>query len=147
LKDEFLSLLSHELRTPLNAILGWARVLGTQRNEDLQKRAVEVIERNAGLQARLIEELLDMSRILTGKMVQQTGPVDLNAIVDSAANSVRPAAAAKAIALDFSIDDSARSISGDPDRLQQVVWNLLSNAIKFTPSGGRVELRAQKDGI
>ena len=146
LKDEFLATLSHELRTPLNAILGWIRIV---RSTDLppatRTRALESIERNAGLQARLIEDLLEVSRIVTGKLHLHPQRTDLAAIVDAAVEIVQPAATAKTIVVATSIDVRPAMTSGDPDRLQQVVWNLLSNAIKFTPAGGRVAVRLTRD--
>jgi signal transduction histidine kinase len=145
-KEDFLAILCHELRTPLNAILGWTSILGARRNEDMIQHAVEVIQRNAEVQKRLIEDLLDMSRILTGKMVVQIRSADLPALLNAAIESVRAAAHAKGIALQFELDSSVRHIPGDPDRLQQVACNLLSNAIKFTPSGGRIELRLRNLG-
>ncbi|MGA2229894.1 MAG: ATP-binding protein [Tepidisphaeraceae bacterium] len=141
-KDEFLATLSHELRTPLNAILGWATILLTQRTtsaEDL-KQGLETIERNARAQAQLIEELLDMSRIVNGKLRLDVQPVDLQEVVSDAVESVRPAAASKGIRLTKVLDPRSGPVTGDPDRLQQVLWNLLSNAIKFTPRGGRVQV-------
>ena len=142
LKDEFLATLSHELRTPLNAVLGWTRVLRAAHVEPAtEKRALESIERNARVQARLIEDLLEVSRIVTGKLRIQVRPVDLAAIVDAAVEVVQPAAMAKKIALNVAITARPAMTSGDPDRLQQVVWNVLSNAVKFTPAGGAVEVR------
>jgi signal transduction histidine kinase/ActR/RegA family two-component response regulator len=146
LKDEFLATLSHELRTPLNAILGWIRIV---RSADLppntRTRALESIERNAALQARLIEDLLEVSRIVTGKLHLQTGRTDLAAIVDAAVEIVQPAAAAKNIAITTTINPRPAMTNGDPDRLQQVVWNLLSNAVKFTPPGGRIAVQLRLD--
>jgi signal transduction histidine kinase/CheY-like chemotaxis protein len=146
LKDEFLATLSHELRTPLNAILGWIRIV---RSADLppktRTRALESIERNAGLQARLIEDLLEVSRIVTGKLHLQTSRTDLAAIVDAAVEIVQPAASAKNIAITTTIDQRPAMTNGDPDRLQQVIWNLLSNAVKFTPPGGRVAVQLGRD--
>jgi signal transduction histidine kinase/ActR/RegA family two-component response regulator len=142
LKDEFLATLSHELRTPLNAVLGWTRVLRSMRTEPAaQDRALESIERNARAQARLIEDLLEVSRIVTGKLRLQIRNTDLAAIVDAAVEIVQPAAAAKQIALTVDVRQRPALTSGDPDRLQQVVWNLLSNAVKFTPHGGQVTVR------
>jgi signal transduction histidine kinase/ActR/RegA family two-component response regulator len=141
LKDEFLATLSHELRTPLNAVLGWTRVLrSTAVSESTQTRALESIERNARAQARLIEDLLEVSRIVTGKLRLQVRPADLATIVDSAVEVVSPAAAAKRITLREEVDIRPAMTSGDADRLQQVVWNLLSNAVKFTPQGGEVSI-------
>ena len=141
IKDEFLATLSHELRTPLNAILGWAQVLRTGRvDEDTTARALEAVERNARAQAQLISDLLDVSRIITGKLRLELKPVELPRIIDAALDSVRPAADAKGIRIRLTLD-RVGPLVGDPDRLQQVVWNLLSNAIKFTPQGGSVEVR------
>ncbi|MEA2562455.1 MAG: hypothetical protein QOH06_3959 [Acidobacteriota bacterium] len=151
IKDEFLATLSHELRTPLNAILGWAQVLRTGKvDESTTARALEAVERNARAQAQLISDLLDVSRIITGKLRLELTPVELPRIIDAALDSVRPAADAKGIRIRVTLDRSMGGIGplvGDPDRLQQVIWNLLSNAIKFTPQGGSVEVRlGQKDG-
>jgi PAS domain S-box-containing protein len=143
MKDEFLATLSHELRTPLNAILGWASILrspnGAASPEDLQQ-GLDTIERNARAQAQLIEELLDMSRIINGKLRLDVQPVDLQVVVSDAIESVRPAADAKGIRLTRVLDPKGGPITGDPNRLQQVLWNLLSNSIKFTPRGGRVQV-------
>jgi signal transduction histidine kinase/ActR/RegA family two-component response regulator len=141
IKDEFLATLSHELRTPLNAILGWAELLlpGTQDPATL-RRGLETIERNARAQARLIDDLLDMSRIISGKVRLEVQPVDPGTIIDAALETVRPAAIAKNIALDKELDKGAGPITGDPARLQQVMWNLLSNGVKFTPAGGSVRV-------
>jgi CheY-like chemotaxis protein/nitrogen-specific signal transduction histidine kinase len=142
LKDQFLATLSHELRTPLNAVLGWTRVLrATSVEPATAARALESIERNARAQARLIEDLLEVSRIVTGKLRLQTQDVDLAATVDAAVEVVQPAAAAKRIVLDVQVEVRPAWTTGDPDRLQQVVWNLLSNAVKFTPAEGRVTVR------
>ncbi len=145
-KDEFLSTLSHELRTPLSAIIGWSAMLlaGTVPVAQRQK-ALETVERNARAQARLIEDMLDLSRIEQGKLVLSVGPVEVIRVAEAAIEAVRPAADAKGIRLQPVLDSHA-TIVGDADRLQQVVWNLLSNAIKFTPKGGRVQVRARKDG-
>lgn len=139
LKDEFLATLSHELRTPLNAILGWAQLLRSPRktHED-HHHGLETIERNARAQAQLIEDLLDISRIVSGKMRLDVRTVDMATVIQSAIASVRLAADARHIRLTESIDRNVASVWGDPDRLQQVTWNLLSNAIKFTPEGGTV---------
>jgi PAS domain S-box-containing protein len=142
MKDEFLSTLSHELRTPLNAVLGWANILrsnGVDNPEELQQ-GLETIERNARAQAQLIEELLDMSRIINGKLRLDVQSVDLQVVISDAIESVRPAADAKGIRLTKVLDSKGGTITGDPNRLQQVLWNLLSNAIKFTPRGGRVQV-------
>jgi signal transduction histidine kinase len=143
-KDEFLSVLSHELRTPLNAIVGWSSLLGQGRVAgDQVQKAMDAIERNARAQARLIDDLLDLSRIEQGKLVLSIGPVQMVAVVEAAIDVVRPAAEAKGVRLQPVLDSHA-TIVGDPDRLQQVVWNLLSNAIKFTPSGGRVRITLRR---
>ncbi len=141
MKDEFLATLSHELRTPLNAILGWAQVLRTgPRDQTDYLKGLETIERNARMQTQLIEDLLDVSRITSGKLrldVQQLQPVS---VIEAAVETLRPAADAKQIRLETLLDPAAGPISGDPSRLQQVVWNLLSNAIKFTPRDGKVQI-------
>ncbi len=140
-KDEFLATLSHELRTPLTAILGWTRMLRQgSLKPDTEARALEKIERNASLQAQLVEDLLDASRIITGKLRLEVMPIDLPPVINAAIDAVRHGADAKKIELAVHMDPSAGPISGDQTRLQQVVWNLLSNAIKFTPAGGRVEV-------
>jgi signal transduction histidine kinase len=141
LKDEFLATLSHELRTPLNAILGWAHLLASGKvDPGMSDRAIGVIRNNAMAQSQLIEDILDVSRIISGKLRLKLGPVDMTAIIDAALDSVSPAAEAKAIRIDRRIEHEA-PITGDKDRLQQVVWNLLSNAVKFTPREGRVGVR------
>lgn len=146
LKDEFLATVSHELRTPLTAILGWAQMLqGGSLDDATAHRALASIERNAKFQAHLIEDLLDISRISTGKLRLDVRPVELAPIVEAAVDSARPAADAKSIRLHKVLDWKAGLISGDPDRLQQVVWNLLSNAIKFTPRGGRVHISLERE--
>jgi signal transduction histidine kinase len=146
-KDEFLATLSHELRTPLNAILGWVQVLRAGKlDAAAATRALETIERNARAQAQLIADLLDVSRIITGKLRLDFKPVELRRIIDSTLESVRPAADAKGILLDISVSPLASPVLGDTDRLQQVIWNLLSNAIKFTSRGGRVEVRLHEAG-
>ena len=145
LKDEFLATLSHELRTPLNAVLGWARMLRTRiLDEPTSARALEVIERNAAAQLQLIEDLLDVSRIITGKLRLDVGPVEPAVVVEAALDAVRPTAEAKGIRLQPVLDPRAGPVSGDADRLQQVVWNLLANAIKFTPRGGRVQVQVAR---
>jgi signal transduction histidine kinase len=139
LKDEFLATVSHELRTPLNAVLGWARVLRSANIDPaLQSRALESIERNAQSQARLIEDILEVSRIVTGKLRLKVKALDLAHVIDAAMDVVRPAAEAKDIALQTDIARRPWPSVGDADRLQQIVWNLLSNAVKFTPRGGTV---------
>ena len=141
MKDEFLATLSHELRTPLNAILGWTQVLrGDPANTEDMEAGLTTIERNARAQNAIIEDLLDMSRIVSGKVRLDVQPLDLDQVVKSAVESMRPAADAKSIRLQALIDPEARMISGDPNRLQQVFWNLLTNAIKFTPKGGKVQV-------
>ena len=145
LKDEFLATVSHELRTPLNAMLGWATMLrGKQMDEATQQRAIETIERNARAQNQLIDDLLDVSRIITGKLRLDVRPVVLVSVLEAAIDSIRPAAEAKNIRLQSLLDPAAGPVSGDPDRLQQVFWNLLSNAVKFTPKGGRIQLRLER---
>ena len=141
LKDEFLATLSHELRTPLNAVIGWSRMLNSGRlDRENAKHAQEVIERNAWAQKQIIEDILDVSRVITGKLLLSLSPVDLTTVLEAALDAVRPALDAKEITIETIIDPNVRVISGDADRLQQVIWNLLSNAAKFTPSGGRVEI-------
>jgi signal transduction histidine kinase len=146
IKDEFLATLSHELRTPLNAILGWVQVLRTGKlDEAASSRALETIERNARAQAQLIADLLDVSRIITGKLRLDFKPVELPRIIDAVLESVRPAADAKDLQLVVSLKPLGSPVLGDSDRLQQVIWNLLSNAIKFTPRGGGVEVRVREE--
>jgi signal transduction histidine kinase/ActR/RegA family two-component response regulator len=145
LKEEFLATISHELRTPLSAILGWARMLRMgQLSKENAVKALDTIERNARAQAQLIDDLLDVSRIVTGKLRMDVRPSDPNSFIDAAVESVRPAAEAKGVRVQKVIDTGLTSIPGDPVRLQQVVWNLLSNAIKFTPRGGRVQIRSER---
>ena len=145
LKEEFLATISHELRTPLSAILGWARMLrlGQVSPENIAK-ALDTIERNARAQAQLVDDLLDVSRIITGKLRMDVRPADPNAFIDAAVEAVRPAADAKGVRVQKVVDTGLLSIPGDPVRLQQVVWNLLSNAIKFTPREGRVQIRSER---
>jgi len=146
-KDRFLAVVSHELRTPLTAMLGWIRLLTTGMLDDATSaRALPVIERNTKLLAQLIDDLLDVSGIVAGKLRLEVGPVDLVAVIESAIESVQALADAKSIGLKAVLDPSAGSIAGDPGRLQQVVWNLLANAIKFTPSRGRIDLRLERAG-
>ena len=141
IKDEFLATVSHELRTPLNSILGWASMLRAgQLQKPIVPRAIEAIERNARLQAQLIEDLLDVSRIISGKLPLNMKSVDVGPIVRSAVDSIRPAAHAKQIRLQVIVDYNAGTVAADEGRLQQIIWNLLSNSVKFTPSGGSVEL-------
>lgn len=141
-KDEFLGTVSHELRTPLTAILGWARLLRTGNlDASTSAGAMETIERNAKAQAKIIEDILDTSRIISGKLRLDVRPVELAPVIEAAIDSLRPAAAAKGIRLEAALDPEAGPVAADPDRLQQVVWNLLSNAIKFTPEAGRVQVQ------
>jgi PAS domain S-box-containing protein len=141
LKDEFLANLSHELRSPLNAILGWSDLLvRNQLDATMTRRALETIARNAKAQAQLVSDVLDVSRIVAGKMRLNVQQVDLAGVVQNALDVVGPAAAAKRIELALRVEATPASVTGDPDRLQQVLWNLLSNAVKFTPAGGRVEV-------
>ena len=147
LKDEFLATMSHELRTPLNAIFGWITLLRTGRlDAPTEERALETIERNARAQKRLIEDLLDVSRIVTGKVTLELGMVDPRRIIESSVETMMPAAQAKGIALVPLLDAGVGSLRGDPARLQQIVCNLLSNAIKFTPLGGRAEVVLARRG-
>jgi PAS domain S-box-containing protein len=144
-KDEFLATLSHELRSPLNAMLGWCRMLrGKTLDEAGTERALETIERNVRLQTQLIDDLLDVSRIITGKLSLAVRPVDLPAVIEAALESVESAARAKGIRLEPMLHPAIPPILGDPGRLQQILWNLLSNAVKFTPSGGRVFVRLDR---
>ena len=145
LKDDFLAVVSHELRSPLNAITGWASLLNTGRlDKDQTARAIQTIIRNAEAQNQLIGDLLDVSRIVSGKLRLNIRTFQLSSVIEAALEVVRPAATAKSIRLQPLLDPAATPVAGDPDRLQQVFWNLLSNAIKFTPSGGRVQIRSQR---
>ncbi len=145
LKDDFLATLSHELRTPLSAILGWSQVLRRRKVSEAElQHAIDIIERNARAQTQLIEDLLDMSRITSGKLRLEIQPVEPATFIDAALETVRPAAHAKGIRLEKILDPAAGPISGDPGRLQQVVWNLLANAIKFTPRAGKVQVLLQR---
>ncbi len=145
MKDEFLATLSHELRTPLNSILGWAQLLRERRlNETTFARAVETIERNAKLQTRLVEDILDVSQIISGNLRLEVLPIDLKEILDATIESMRPAINARSIELICELDPNAGMVSGDANRLQQVFWNLLSNAVKFTPEGGQIWLSFHK---
>ena len=144
-KDEFLAVLSHELRTPLNAVYGWARMLQSgQISGERVARALDVIVRQSNAQVQLIDDLLDVSRMITGKMRLDIRPVDLKGVVEQALDAARPAAEAKEIRIQSVIGPRAGPVSGDPDRLQQVVWNLVLNAVKFTPTGGRVQVRVER---
>ena len=147
-KDEFLALVSHELRTPLNSIAGWIDILlaNPERDDAQLARALDVINRNAGLQARIIEDILDVSRIVTGKLLLDVRPVELPGIIQAAIAAVQLKADEKQVRLRQVLDRSTDPVSGDPQRLQQVVWNLLSNAIKFTPAGGEVEIGLEQIG-
>lgn len=145
-KDEFLAVLSHELRSPLNPILGWTKLLQKGRYDQAQqKQALETIERNAKLQIKLIDDLLDVAKILRGKLVLKIAPVNLPPIIDAALETVQAAAIAKSIVIDKVLLNSEQ-VAGDGDRLQQVLWNLLSNAIKFTPNGGKVKIQLEQVG-
>jgi signal transduction histidine kinase/ActR/RegA family two-component response regulator len=141
IKDEFLATLSHELRTPLTAMLGWTRLLRTGNlDEPTSAHALETVERNARAQAQLIEDLLDVSRIISGNLMLEVKPVELVPVINAAVEAMRPAAQAKAIDLRAELDPRVGPVSGDPARLQQVVWNLVANAVKFTPQDGRVDI-------
>jgi PAS domain S-box-containing protein/excisionase family DNA binding protein len=144
IKDEFLATLSHELRTPLTSILGWAHLLEAGNlNEETSTRALEAIQRNAKAQAQLIEDLLDVSRVITGKLRLEVRPITLASVIEAAVDAVRPAAEAKGVELTMRLDHSV-IVSADPDRLQQVIWNLLSNSIKFTGAKGRIEIEFER---
>jgi signal transduction histidine kinase/DNA-binding response OmpR family regulator len=148
MKDEFLATLSHELRTPLTAILGWSHLLRSGKFDgENVLRGLDTIERNARSQSRLIDDLLDVSRIITGKLSLDVTAVNLVAVVGSVIESTRPAAEAKRIELSAKLDPSVGQVTGDASRLQQVVWNLVSNAVKFTPEEGRVEVRLERAGV
>jgi signal transduction histidine kinase len=146
LKDEFLATLSHELRTPLNAVIGWSRILKAGRlDNESSLHAIHVIERNAWAQKQIIEDILDVSRVITGKLQLHLGPVDLIVVVNAALDAVRPALEVKNITIETEFPPGLKVIAGDADRLQQVVWNLLSNASKFTPVGGSVGVRVRQN--
>lgn len=142
-KDEFLSVVSHELRTPLNAITGWAQMIKNRSIDDYCRRGVEAIERSARIQSRLIEDLLDLSRIISGKMRIEVRQIELGEIISRAIEVITPAAEAKHVRLEVVLESDAY-VSGDAARLQQVFWNLLSNAVKFTPKYGRVQIRLER---
>jgi CheY-like chemotaxis protein len=146
LKDEFLASLSHELRTPLNAVLGYARMLrgGVVVSPEKQTRAIEAIERNATSLTQIVEDVLDISRIVSGKIRLNVQPAELPPVVTNAVEAVSPAADAKGVRIETVIDPHAGPVSGDPERLQQVLWNLLSNAVKFTNRGGKVQVRLER---
>jgi signal transduction histidine kinase/CheY-like chemotaxis protein len=145
MKDEFLATLSHELRTPLNAVLGWSGILLSRTHEDASTRhGLETIARNARAQAQLIDDLLDMNRIVSGKIRLDVQRMELAPVVEAALDSVRPSADAKSIAVRRTIDPNAGPVFGDPNRLQQVIWNLLTNAVKFTPKDGKIDVIVQR---
>jgi signal transduction histidine kinase/ActR/RegA family two-component response regulator len=144
MKDEFLATLSHEMRTPLNAMLGWSELLLDRTNEEATRRGLEAIARNARAQAHLIEDLLDMNLIVSGKVRLDVQRVDVAPIVEAALESVAPSAEAKSISVFKALDPRAGPVLGDPARLQQVVWNLLTNSVKFTPKGGKLNVLAQR---
>lgn len=143
-RDEFLAIVSHELRTPLTSIIGWVQLLRMERDQASLAEGLDTIDRNARAQSRLIEDILDFSRINAGKLRLNVQPLDLVDVVDAAIEVVRPAADAKGVRIERVLDCEAGHVSGDSDRLQQVVWNLLSNAVKFTPRGGRVQARLER---
>lgn len=141
LKDDFLTMVSHEIRTPLNAVLGWARILESKKlPPEGAERAIASIGRNAAALAHMIDDLLDTSRILNGAIRLALSPVDLAAVAQGALDAVRPLAATRNVDLAFEDGSGARTVNGDAERLQQVIWNLLANAVKFTPEGGRVDV-------
>src|SRR4029077_10267835 len=148
LKDEFLATLSHELRTPLNAILGYANMIksGAVAFEN-QQRAIDTIERNARSLAKLVEDVLDVSRIISGKMRLQVQPVNIGDLVRHTVDAMLPAAAAKSLRVETAIDDDLPVFQGDADRLQQIAWNLISNAVKFTPRGGHIGVDVHRAGL
>src|SRR5207244_1863297 len=147
IKDEFLATLSHELRTPLTAMLGWLTILRRERlDKETTKQAIETIERNARAQAKLIEELVDVSRIVGGKLILEMRPTSLLQVIEAAVEIVRPAANAKGVQIGISADSSVGLVLGDPTRLQQIIWNLLSNAVKFTPRDGSVHVSLRRAG-
>jgi signal transduction histidine kinase/ActR/RegA family two-component response regulator len=147
LKDEFLATVSHELRTPLTAILGWSRLLDSESlDESISRQAVETIWRNAKAQSQIIDDILDVSRIITGNLYLDLQPLELAAVVENAINVVRPTADAKSIRIETELNNAPAVVSGDSNRLQQVIWNLLSNAVKFTNNRGRVTISMYQDG-
>jgi len=146
-KDDFVAMVSHELRTPLNAILGWTQLMTRGRNDPaLVQRGIDVVARNTRLQAQLISDLLDISRIGAGKLQLDPRSVDLRAIVGQSLETIEEEARSKGVAIESTLEDAGSLVSGDPARLQQICWNLLSNAVKFTPRGGRVRMRLTFDG-
>src|SRR6185503_13631273 len=147
IKDEFLATLSHELRTPLTSLLGWSSVLREgKRDEKILNQGLDAIDRNARVQAQLIDDLLDVSRIVSGKLNLEVRPLDLTSVTRAAINVVRPAADAKGISLDYFAEPGLGAISADSARLHQIIWNLLSNAVKFTPHGGKICVRVEQAG-
>src|SRR5262249_17272646 len=147
MKDEFLATISHELRTPLTSILGWARILSdNQLSESQTRHALQVIERSAKSQTELIDEILDTSRIITGRLKLDARPVEIAQVFQAAIEVIRPSAEAKRIDLQTVIEDRGSLVLGDANRLQQAIWNLLSNAVKFTNEGGRIEARLTRAG-
>jgi len=147
MKDEFLTTVSHELRTPLSAILGWSSMLASGRlNASESERAVQAIERNARAQAQIVEDILDVSRTVSGKLRLDIRPIELISVIKAAIDSIRPAAEAKEIQLELLLDPAADRINADATRMQQVVWNLLANAVKFSPNGGHVQVKLQRAG-
>ena len=148
IKDEFLATLSHELRTPLTSLLGWSSVLReAQRDQKVLTQGLEAIDRNARVQAQLIDDLLDVSRIVSGKLNLDVRPLDIASVARAAINVVRPAADAKGITLDYHAEPGLGAISADSARLHQIIWNLLSNAVKFTPHGGKISVRVEQNGL
>jgi signal transduction histidine kinase/CheY-like chemotaxis protein len=148
IKDEFLATLSHELRTPLTSLLGWSSVLReAKRDEKVLNQGLDAIDRNARVQAQLIDDLLDVSRIVSGKLNLDVRPLDIASVARAAINVVRPAADAKGISLDYCAEPGLGAISADSARLHQIIWNLLSNAVKFTPHGGKIFVRVERDGL
>jgi signal transduction histidine kinase/ActR/RegA family two-component response regulator len=146
IKDEFLATLSHELRTPLTSLLGWASVLRESRHDEtVVSQGLEAIDRNARIQAQLIDDLLDVSRIVSGKLNLDVRPLDISSVIRTAIHVVQPAAQAKGLTLEYSAQLGVGAISADSARMQQIVWNLLSNAVKFTPRGGKISVRLEKD--
>jgi len=149
LKDEFLATLSHEIRTPLNAVLGWVRILRTQKETKSRDHGLEVIERNATAQLKLVEDLLDMARVISGKLRLDVRPAAIEGLVMAAIDVIEPSAAAKKIPIKIQVEPDLPPINADVDRLQQAIWNVMSNAVKFTQAGGRIDVRIAKtdDGV
>ena len=145
LKDEFLATMSHEIRTPLNAVLGWTQILRTQNNVQTRDRGLEVIERNAASQLRLVDDLLDMARIISGKLRLDIQPIDLQAVVQAALDVIEPGAIAKHVAVRTRFSGTAIPVNADADRLQQAIWNVVSNALKFTGEGGTITVTMTRD--